>query len=84
MFNGIVQGVGIIEKIILENKKLISIKTNLNLNDCKIGSSILCDGICLTIVKIKKNKKYFIFSVNISEETNNKSNLKYWKLNQSY
>ena len=81
MFNGIVQGVGIIEKIILENKKLISIKTNLNLNDCKIGSSILCDGICLTIVKIKKNKKYFIFSVNISEETNNKSNLKYWKLN---
>ena len=81
MFNGIIQGIGIIEKIFSENKKLISIKTNLNLNDCKIGSSILCDGICLTIISIKKNKKKYLFQINVSEETLKRSTIKYWKNN---
>ena len=50
MFSGIIQGKGIVNSI---EKNTLTIETNLNLNDCIIGSSICCDGICLTIISIK-------------------------------
>ena len=80
MFNGIIQGKGIIVESISHNNTF-NIKTNLNLEDCIVGSSICCDGICLTIIEINYTDNYYIFLVNVSEETNIKSITKYWKNN---
>ena len=71
MFTGIIQGTGKIANI--ESNKTF-IQTNLDLSDCDIGSSISCDGVCLTAVSIEKiDKKVFLLSVNISEETKKRS-----------
>ena len=80
MFSGIIQGIGKIDTI--ESNNTI-IKTNVDLSDCKIGSSISCNGVCLTANSVKKfNDNNFIFSVNISEETKNKSTFNYQDLSQ--
>lgn len=75
MFTGISSNLGLIKNI-NDNKSEYIIKTDMKLNDIKIGSSILCSGICLTVVK--KNKNSFI--TNISEETIKATNAKYWKI----
>ena len=74
MFTGIATNIGVI-KSINEVKSEYLIETDMKLNDIKVGSSILCSGVCLTVVK--KNKNFFI--TNISEETLNATNSKYWQ-----
>ena len=74
MFTGIASTIGIIKSINEVNSEYL-IETKMRLSDIKIGSSILCSGICLTVVKIKKNS----FTTNISEETLIATNAKYWK-----
>ena len=78
MFTGIIQSSGSIENF---NKKTndFSIKTKLDLSDCKVGSSICCDGVCLTATTINKLNDNFIFTVNVGEETIRRSNLIQWK-----
>ena len=78
MFTGIIQSSGSIENF---NKKTndFSIKTKLDLSNCKVGSSICCDGVCLTVKKINKLNNNFIFTVNVGEETCRRSNLIQWK-----
>ena len=72
MFTGIIQAIGSIKLI---NQGLYEVNTNLNLNDCKEGSSISCNGICLTAREIKKNNdETFSFKVNIGEETLTRTN----------
>ena len=73
MFTGIIQSFGFVENIDFD-KNIFTMKTNLDLNDCKIGSSISCDGICLTITNILDHT----FSVNIGEETIKRSNVLRW------
>ena len=71
MFTGIIQNLG--EIINFSNGEL-QISTPLDLRDCNIGSSISCDGVCLTATDIKfKNNKY-IFTVKASEETQSRTN----------
>tara|TARA_Y100001970_G_scaffold280264_1_gene388959 strand:- start:140 stop:730 length:591 start_codon:yes stop_codon:yes gene_type:complete len=71
MFSGIIQGTGKIATI--KNDKTY-IETDLDLSECDIGSSINCNGVCLTAVSIEKiDKNIFLFSVNISEETKKRS-----------
>ena len=77
MFTGIIQSKGIIENINFNNGKCL-IKTKLDLGNCKIGSSISCDGVCLTVVSIKNLDSENIFEVNIGEETIKRSNLVNW------
>ncbi len=73
MFTGIIQDFGSIRFI---KKGLYVIKTNLDLTECKEGSSISCNGVCLTAKNIKKNEdETFIFEVNIGEETLFRTNL---------
>ena len=73
MFSGIIQGTGLIEKVDFDE---IFFKTSLDLSDCNIGSSISCDGVCLTTKTIEKlENNYYIFSANIGEETKNRTNL---------
>ena len=80
MFSGIIQGIGFIDNSQSNNT---FIRTSLDLSDCKIGSSISCNGVCLTATSVEKlENNDFIFSVNISEETRNRSNFFYNNLNQ--
>ena len=73
MFSGIIQGIGFIDNLQSNNT---FIRTSLDLSDCKIGSSISCNGVCLTATSIEKlENNDFIFSVNLSEETLKRSNL---------
>ena len=50
MFNGIIFNTGKVKKLLKKIKKvnLIAVKTNLKLKKKDIGSSICCDGVCLT------------------------------------
>ncbi len=63
MFNGIIFYTGIIKSIKKESKScLISIKSNLKVGSKDIGSSICCDGVCLTLSKIKSGLIFFYIS----------------------
>ena len=79
MFNGIIFNTGEV-KYIKKNKSsiFIGIKTKIHFNKKDIGSSICCDGVCLTLTKILKNLIYFY----ISNETLKRSNFKNLKKNQ--
>ena len=79
MFNGIIQNTGKVKNI---NGNSIGIITPMDLKDCVLGSSISCDGICLTINKLKKYKSFYEFNVEISDETFLRSTIKYWKKNR--
>ncbi len=75
MFAGIVDSVG---KIVFfdKKKKIIGIKSNYK--NLKLGESICCNGICLTVSK----KKDSIFFCNLSRETIDRTNLSKKKINQ--
>jgi len=77
MFNGIIFNSGKV-KTIKKNKKsiLIGIESDLLLKKKDIGSSICCDGVCLTLVKVIKNIIYFY----VSHETIKRSNFKNCKI----
>jgi len=77
MFNGIIYKQGKIQKIIKQSENFIFlIKTNMKFNKKEIGSSVSCNGTCLTIYKIKKNVIFFF----LSKETLKRSNFKYSKI----
>ena len=79
MFNGIILNTGIVRNITRKkNSTYVEIQTNINIKKKDIGSSICCDGVCLTVEKVFKNKIFFY----ISNETLKRSNFKSLKLNQ--
>ena len=78
MFTGIIQSIG---SILDYNNNEYKIITKLDLNDCKIGSSICCNGVCLTITNIKKYQENYFFTVNLSEETKLRTNFDKLKIN---
>ena len=62
MFNGIVYNMGKIVQISKKkNSIFIGIKSNLKFSSKDIGSSVSCDGVCLTITKIKKKNNFFLY-----------------------
>jgi len=79
MFNGIIYQTGKIKYIKKEKKSfLIGIQSKLKVNKHELGSSICCNGVCLTLCKI--NSKLIFFY--ISSETLKRSNFKNIRLNQ--
>ena len=79
MFNGIIFNTGKVRNIKKnKNSIYIGIETKINFKRKDLGSSVSCDGVCLTVVKILKNVIYFY----ISKETLNRSNFKSIKKNQ--
>ena len=77
MFNGIIFNKGIIDKIINRPKGInIFIKSDMRIKKKDIGMSISCDGVCLTLIRIKK--KSFLFY--LSKETLKRSNFKKAKI----
>jgi len=79
MFNGIIYNTGIV-KVLKKRKNsiYIGIRTKLNFKQQDLGSSICCNGVCLTIEKIQKKIIFFY----ISNETLKRSNFKFLKMNQ--
>ena len=81
MFNGIIYNQGVI-KSIKRNPKYVSgslvieIASNIKFKKHDIGESVCCDGVCLTLIRIKK--KSFLFY--LSKETLKRSNFKYVKI----
>ena len=71
MFNGIIFNKGIIKSIKKGNKSfLIGIKSHLTIKKKELGSSISCNGVCLTIVKIDKKMIYFYISIETIRRSN--------------
>ena len=81
MFNGIIYNKGTI-KSIRRNPKYVSgslvieINSKIKFKKSDIGESVCCDGVCLTLIRIKK--KSFLFY--LSKETLKRSNFKYAKV----
>ena len=79
MFNGIIYNTGTVKDIKKKKNSIyVGIKTKINFSKKDLGSSICCDGVCLTVDKVFKNKIFFY----ISNETLKKSNFKTLRLNQ--
>ena len=79
MFNGIIFNTGKVKNIIRKKNSIyVEIQTTIKFRKKDLGSSICCDGVCLTVEKIVKNKIFFY----ISNETLKRSNFKSLKLNQ--
>lgn len=66
MFTGIIQNLG---KVVSYSNGELEISTFLDLSNCKVGSSICCNGVCLTAIDINIKDGQFIFKVNVGEET---------------
>ena len=71
MFTGIVQNLG---NVINYTNGELEISTSLDMSECKIGSSICCNGVCLTATEINFKNNRYIFTVNIGEETQQRTN----------
>jgi riboflavin synthase len=79
MFNGIIFNTGKVKSIKRSaNNALINIETSLKFTKNDLGSSVSCNGVCLTVTKIK-NK---IIKFYISKETLKRTNFKFIKKNE--
>ena len=77
MFNGIIFNKGLITKISKRSKGInIFVKSDLKLNNKDIGVSVACDGVCLTLITIKKK----IMEFYLSNETVKRSKFKFLKI----
>ena len=73
MFNGIIFNTGVVESIFkAKNSFVINLKTKIHFKQKDIGSSISCNGTCLTLFKVKKD----LISFYLSHETLKKTNFK--------
>ena len=78
MFNGIIFNQGKIKKIISTKKGInLFLKSNLKLSKKDLGISVCCDGVCLTLISIKKD----ILEFYLSKETINRSKFNKVKIN---
>ena len=77
MFNGIIFNKGLITKISKRSKGInIFVKSDLKLSNKDIGVSVACDGVCLTLISIKKS----IMEFYLSNETIRRSKFKFLKI----
>ena len=78
MFNGIIYNTGKVCSIIkTKNSLYIGIQSKLKFNQKEIGSSVCCNGACLTLTEVRNNIIYFY----ISNETLKRTNFKLLKTN---
>ncbi len=80
MFTGLIEEVGKVKQINRKSAGLsIEVQAEKVLQDSKIGDSIAINGVCLTITKMTDRTFFF----DVSQETLNRSNLKYIKVGES-
>ena len=78
MFNGIIFNKGAVTKILKRPKGInIFVKSDIKLSKKDIGVSVACDGVCLTLITIKKK----IMEFYLSNETIMRSKFRYLKKN---
>ena len=71
MFNGLIKSTGTIKNIKKKkNSMYITVMSNINIKKNMIGTSISCNGVCLTLTS-KKNKLLYFY---LSQETIKRSN----------
>ena len=59
MFNGIIYNRGFLKSTKkIKNNSIIELKSNIKISNSDIGGSIACDGVCLTLTKIKKKSLF--------------------------
>ena len=79
MFNGIIFNKGFVKKILKRPKGInIFIESNISLSKKDIGVSIACDGVCLTLITVKKK----ILEFYLSNETIRRSKFRFIKTNE--
>ena len=77
MFNGIIFNKGLITNIYKRSKGInIFVKSDLKLTNKDIGVSVSCDGVCLTLITIKKK----IMEFYLSNETVKRSKFRFLKI----
>ena len=77
MFTGLIKDIGVVK--VIEKKPgsiLVGINSKFNVKKNPIGSSISCNGCCLTLVKKEDTLLFF----DISNETISCTNVKDWKI----
>ena len=73
MFNGIIFNQGLVKKITKRKRGVnLFLKSNLKITKKDIGISVSCDGVCLTLINIKKKLMEFY----LSKETIKRSKFK--------
>jgi len=78
MFNGIIFNKGLITKISKRSRGInIFVKSDLKLKNKDIGVSVSCDGVCLTLISVKK----MIMEFYLSNETVRRSKFRFLKIN---
>tara|TARA_B100001105_G_C22332852_1_gene417706 strand:- start:215 stop:808 length:594 start_codon:yes stop_codon:yes gene_type:complete len=75
MFSGIIENFGKVKEFKRKGDYLLRVSTNFKIKDIKKGSSISCNGVCLTAHTIKKNGKFVDIDFDISKETIKRTNL---------
>jgi len=79
MFSGIIENFGKVKEFKKKKNYLLKLSTNFKIKDIKKGSSVSCNGVCLTAHTIKKNGVFLDIDFDVSKETmkcTNLSNLK--------
>ena len=80
MFNGIIYNKGIIKDFkrnprYVSGSLVIEVLSKIKFKKVDIGESVCCDGVCLTLIRIKSSTSLFY----LSKETIKRSNFKYIK-----
>lgn len=77
MFNGIIYNRGVLKSTKkIKSNSIIELNSNIKISNSEIGSSIACDGVCLTLTKINKKSLFFY----LSNETIKRTTFKYMKV----
>ena len=76
MFTGLVEGIGKVKEISrIRDDMRLTILPLFDASDCRVGDSILVNGVCLTITRIKEGA----FSMDVSGETLSQSTMGRWR-----
>ena len=80
MFSGMIENNGIVKEFIKFKDYRLVIDTDLNFKEIKKGSSVCCNGVCLTVISKKKFSKKTQLSFDVSKETVNCTNYNQLKI----
>ena len=80
MFSGIIENKGIVKEFKKLSDYRLVLDTDLNFRDIRKGSSVCCNGVCLTVTSKKKFLKKTKLSFDVSKETVNCTNFKQIKI----
>ena len=69
MFSGIIENKGVVREFTKLKDYRLVIDTDLNFKDIRKGSSICCNGVCLTVTSKRKLSNKTKLSFDVSEET---------------